>query len=86
MAGYVTAVLAFVCGELPAREASSISDFFKLTSGNFTTFFSFLTQANLCGFFMCLIRISIANLCRNMIHFHALNFRGYRSEEVISFF
>ena len=32
MAGYVNAVPAFVCFELPAREASSFCDFLKLTS------------------------------------------------------
>ena len=48
MADYVTAVLAFVRGELPAQETSNFCDFFKLTSCNFTTFFSFLAQANIC--------------------------------------
>ena len=36
MAGYVNAVPAFVCFELPAREASSFCDFLKLTSCDFT--------------------------------------------------
>ena len=41
MAGYVTAILAFVCSNLPAQEASSFCDFWKLTSCDFTSFFSF---------------------------------------------
>ena len=32
MAGYVNAVRAIVCFELPALEASSFCDFWKLTS------------------------------------------------------
>ena len=52
MEGYVTAVLAFVSGGLPSREVSNFCDFLKLTSCDFTTFFSFLTQANL-SFFRC---------------------------------
>ena len=38
MAGYVNAVPAFVCFELPAREASSFYDFRKLTSCDFIAF------------------------------------------------
>ena len=38
MAGYVNAVPAFVCFELPAREASSFCDFWKLTSSDFIAF------------------------------------------------
>ena len=45
MAGYVTAVLTFVHAKLCAREASSI---LKMTSCNFTAFYSFLTKANTC--------------------------------------
>ena len=37
-------------------------------------------------FEMCLVRSTIAKLCRNMIHFDALGFSECRSEEVISFF
>ena len=46
-AGYVTAVLAIVLTELRAREASSFCDFWNLTSGDFTLFYSFSTQANI---------------------------------------
>ena len=35
---------------------------------------------------MCLIRITMANLCPNMIHFNTFDFSEGRSEEVISFF
>ena len=38
MAGYVTTVLAFICGELSAREATTFCDFWKITSRNFTDF------------------------------------------------
>ena len=48
MAGYVTAVVAFVYSKLPAREASSFFDFWKITSCDFTAFFSFLTETKLC--------------------------------------
>ena len=44
MAGYVTAAPAFVNAKLEAREASSFSDFWKMTSLDFTAFFSILTQ------------------------------------------
>ena len=40
MAGYVNAVPAFVCFELPARGASSFCDFWKSTSCNFIAFIS----------------------------------------------
>ena len=48
MVGYVTTLLAFVCGKLPAQEANSFCDFWKMTSCNFITFFSYLTWAYLC--------------------------------------
>ena len=51
MAGYVNAVRAIVCFELPAREASSFCDF-KLTSCDFITFISSLIEVNFC-FFGC---------------------------------
>ena len=83
IAGYITAVLAFVCGELPAQEASSFCE--KITSCNFIAFFSFLTEGNH-SFIKCAYRGTIANLCPNMIHFGALDFRECRTEEVIHFF
>ena len=46
MAGYVNAVPAFVCFELPAREASSFCDFWKLTSCDFIAFISSLIEVN----------------------------------------
>ena len=49
-AGFVTAVLAIVHTELHAREASSFCDFWKMTSCDFTLFYSFLTQANIIVF------------------------------------
>ena len=65
MPGYVMAILAFVLSELTIREASNFCDFGKLTSCDFTAFFSFFTKVNPWGIFMCLIRITIANLCPN---------------------
>ena len=55
MAGYVTAVLAFVCDKLHAQEASSFFDLFQLemTYCNFTTFYSFLTSKGKHLFFGC---------------------------------
>ena len=50
--GYVNAVPAFVCFELPAREASSFCDFWKLTSSDFIAFISSLIEVNFC-FFRC---------------------------------
>ena len=82
MVGYVTAVMALFCCEFPAREASSFCDFYKMTSCDFTAFFSFLTQANL-----LLIKDNfLPNLCPNMNHFNALDFSECRSDEVIHFF
>ena len=81
MADYVTAALAFVCGKLPALEASSFCDIWKITSYNFTSCYLFLTPANLCFFYMCLI--TMANLCPNMIYVDAFHFSDCRSEEVI---
>ena len=52
---------------------SSFCDFRKMTFSVFTTFFSFLTQANL-GF------------CPNMINFDSMDFSECHPEEVISFF
>ena len=42
MAGYVNAVPAFVCFELPVREASSFCDFFNLTYCDFIAYFYLL--------------------------------------------
>ena len=55
MAGYVNAVAAFVCFELPAREASSFCDFWKLTSCDFIAFIS-LIEANFWFFLDVLIK------------------------------
>ena len=49
-AGYVTTVLAIVRTELRDREASSFCDFWKMTSCEFTFFYSFLTRANIIFF------------------------------------
>ena len=46
MAGYVNAAPDFVCFELPAREASSFCDFWKLISCDFIAFISSLTEVN----------------------------------------
>ena len=46
-AGYVTTRLAIVRTELRAREASSFCDFWKMTSCDFTLFYSFLKEANI---------------------------------------
>ena len=48
MASYVTTVPAFVCRELQVWEASIFCDKKKMNSFDFTTYFSILTQANLC--------------------------------------
>ena len=53
--GYVNAVPAFVCFELPAWEASNC-DFWKLTSCDFIAFIS-LTEVNFCFFLhTCLLK------------------------------
>ena len=56
MAGYVNAVPAFVCFELPAREASSFCDFFLLTSCDFIAFISSLIEVNFVLFLDVLIK------------------------------
>ena len=49
MAGYVTTLQAFVCVKLPAQEASTFCEFWKLISCDFTPFFSFwLKQTFVC--------------------------------------
>ena len=50
MAGYVNAVPAFVYFELPAREAGSFCDFWKITSCDELAFISFLIEVNFCVF------------------------------------
>ena len=52
MAGYVNTIRAIVCFELPAREASSFCDFWKLTSCDFIAFISSLIEVNF-SFFRC---------------------------------
>ena len=46
-AGYVTTGLAIVRTELRAWEASSVCDFWKMTSWHFTLFNSFFNEANI---------------------------------------
>ena len=46
MPGYVNAVQAIVCSELPVREASSFCDFWKLTSRDFIAFISSMIEVN----------------------------------------
>ena len=52
MAGYVNAVRAIVCFELPAREASIFCDFWKLTSCDFIAFISTFIEVNLIFFYV----------------------------------
>ena len=86
-AGYVTAVLAIVRAELRAREASNFCDFWKMTSCDFTLFYSFFFNSSIRLFFeMWLVRTTVAKLCPIMIYFNALDFNECRSKEVISFF
>ena len=56
MAGYMNAVPAFVCFELPAREASSFCDFWKLTSCDFIAFISSLIKLTFCFILDVLIK------------------------------
>ena len=86
MAGYVNIVLAIVCSELPAREASNFCDFWKLTFCNFIAFISSMIELTFFFFYMCLLRINLPNLCPNMNHFDAVDFSECHSEKVISFF
>ena len=48
MAGYVNAAPAFVRFKLPAREAISFCDFWKLTSCDFIAFISSLIEVHFC--------------------------------------
>ena len=86
MVGYVNAIPAFVCFELPAGEASRVCDFWKFTSCDFIAFISSLIEVNFGVFLMFLLRINIPILCQNMIHIDALEFGEWHPEEVISFF
>ena len=87
MAGYVNTVQAIVCSELPARVASIFCDFWKLASCDFIPFINLLFDRIILLFFhMCLLRISLPNMCPNMNHFDAVDFSECHSEEVISFF
>ena len=72
-----------LCG---ARLVSSFYDFWKITFWDFATFFSFLTQSNLCLLQMFILRSIKAYLCPNMINFDGVDFSECRSEEAISFF
>ena len=84
----MAAELAFVRAELRGQETSSFCDFFKVTSCNFTPFHSFwLNQTFVFWNVLCKEYYSrLAKLCPKMIHVDALDFKEYRSEEVISFF
>ena len=73
-AGYVNAVRAIVCSELPAREASNFCDFWKLTSCDFIPFISSLTDLNFDFCTSCLLRINLPNMSPNMNHFDAMDF------------
>ena len=59
MAGYVYAGQAIVCFELPAREASSFCDFWKLTSCDFITFYLLFDWSKLLFFGNVLIKDKI---------------------------
>ena len=66
---------------------SSFCDFRKISFCNFTAFFSFLTQANLCCFFQMffILRSISGSLCPN-INFDKVNFSERHTEEVVNFF
>ena len=68
----------------PERQAVSVI-FETLTTWDFIAFISSMIEVNFC-FEMCLLRINSPNLCPNMIHIDALDFSGWHSKEVISFF
>ena len=48
MAGYVNAIQAIVCFELPAREARNFCDLWKFTSCDFIALISSLIEVNFC--------------------------------------
>ena len=68
MAGYVTTILAFFCGELQAHEVSNFCDFDKWPLSISLSCPFQLEQTYVCLFFryMCLIRSSMPNLCPNL--------------------
>ena len=80
------AALAIVRTELRAWEASSFCFFIKVTSFDFTLFYSLWTQENIFFLEVCLVRSILANLCPIIIYYNALDFNVCRSGEVISFF
>ena len=87
VAGYVTAILIFVRAELRALETSSFCDFFfKWPLAILPYFTPFWLNQTFVFCDICLVTITIANLCPIMINFNALDFSECCSEEVISFF
>ena len=87
--GYVNAVrgiTAFVCFELPAREASNFCDFWKLTSCDFIAFISSLLEVNFCFFKYVLIKDKFTYSVSKYDSFYVVDFSEWHSEEVISFF
>ena len=65
MAGCIIAVHAIVCFELPAREASSFCDFWKLTSCDFISYISTFIEVNL--IFIDVLKISLFSRYGNRV-------------------
>ena len=60
--------------------------FLKIDLLQFHRIYLLYDWSKLYFFAMCLLRINLPNLCPNMIHIDALDFSGWHSKEVISFF
>ena len=70
----------------PSLRGKQFPWFLKIDLLRFHRIYLLYDWSKLLFFSMCLLRINLPNLCANMIHVDALDFSGWHSKEVISFF
>ena len=76
----------FCLRQTPRPRGEQFLWFLKTDFCDFNAFSPFRLKQTFLFMYMCLIRITIDNLCPNMINFDAVDFSECRSEEVIRFY
>ena len=78
--------IGFCLLRTPSPRGTQFLWFLKIDPLRFHHIYLLYDWSKLFVFLMCILRINLPNLCPNMIHVDALDFSGWHSKEVISFF
>ena len=86
LAGYVNARTGYCLLRTPSPRGKQFQWFLKIDLFRFHRIYLLFDWNKPLFFSMCLLMINLPELCPNMIHFDAVDFSEWHSNEVISFF